>query len=135
MLCLCAGSYHLKGLVDLCAGNVYNATLRESLASGLIDKAAIDLAIRRVLLARFKVGEFDVRPSVNPYLKVPHSVANSRSHIELAYEAALQGIVLLSNSGSVLPLRAATLRQGVAVVGPNANDTSIMLGNCEIALT
>lgn len=73
--------------------SVYNATLRESLAAGLIDKAGIDLAMRRVLLSRFKVGEFDVRPSVNPYLQVPHSVANSAAHIQLAYEAALQGMV------------------------------------------
>ena len=115
---------------DMNLGDVYNATLRESLAAGLIDKAAIDLAMRRVLLSRFKVGEFDVRPSVNPYLTVPHSVANSPAHIELAYEAALQGMVLLSNDGSVLPLSVSGLRKGIAVVGPNANDSSIMLGNC-----
>ena len=122
---------------DMNLGGVYNATLRQSLSSGLIDAAAVELAARRVLLARFKVGEFDVRASVNPYRKIPHSVAASAAHAELAYEAALQGITLLANRGNaghaarILPLSRAALEGGggVAVVGPNANDTSIMLGN------
>ena len=84
----------------------------------------------RILIARFRVGEFDVRESVNPYRRIPHSVAASAEHTDLAYQAAVQGMILLHNPAAILPLSKAKLRKGVAVVGPNANDATIMLGNC-----
>ena len=84
----------------------------------------------RILIARFRVGEFDVRESVNPYRRIPHSVAASAEHTDLAYQAAVQGMILLHNPAAILPLSEAKLRKGVAVVGPNANDSTIMLGNC-----
>ena len=58
-------------------------------------QAGVARAARRVLLSRFKVGEFDVRASANPYLRIPHAVAASPAHTELAYQAGVQGIVLL----------------------------------------
>ncbi len=47
---------------------------------------------------------------------------------QLALENARQALVLLSNTNSVLPLDASVL-QSVAVIGPNANGTQLMLGN------
>ena len=76
------------------------------------------------------MGEFDVKESVNPYRRIPHSVAASAEHTDLAYQAAVQGMILLHNPAAILPLSEAKLRKGVAVVGPNANDSTIMLGNC-----
>ena len=47
---------------------------------------------------------------------------------QLALEAARQAVVLLQNNGDVLPLSPSQFAN-VAVVGPNANGTLLMLGN------
>ena len=52
----------------------------------------------------------------------------NEAHIELATEAARQGIVLLKNDNDTLPLDPSTIKT-LAVVGPHANATSVMLGN------
>ena len=47
---------------------------------------------------------------------------------QLALEAARQAVVLLQNNNNVLPLSASKFAN-VAVIGPNANGTELMLGN------
>ena len=52
----------------------------------------------------------------------------SKEHLQLALEAARDGIVLLKNTDSLLPLPKTGL--SVAVIGPNANASSLVsLGN------
>ncbi|KAJ8749964.1 hypothetical protein K2173_013879 [Erythroxylum novogranatense] len=52
----------------------------------------------------------------------------SKEHIELANEAARQGIVLLKKDDNALPLTKATCKTVVAI-GPHAKATNVMLGN------
>ena len=109
---------------DLECGSVYEATL-EAVKLGLLDEAAIDRAVSRLLDARMRLGMFDP-PQASPYGTIPYTVIDSEPHRALALETARESIVLLKNDG-LLPLPS-TL-DSVAVVGPNADDLVVLLGN------
>ncbi|MCB0129475.1 MAG: glycoside hydrolase family 3 C-terminal domain-containing protein [Caldilineaceae bacterium] len=109
---------------DLECGSVYEATL-EAVKLGLLDEATIDRAVSRLLDARMRLGMFDP-PHASPYGTIPYTVIDSEPHRALALETARESIVLLKNDG-LLPLPS-TL-DSVAVVGPNADDLVVLLGN------
>ena len=109
---------------DLECGNTYGA-LKGALEQGLITEKDIDVAVRRLMRARFKLGMFDPPERVR-YARIPYSVNESPEHDRLARKMADESIVLLKNDG-VLPL-ARTVRT-IAVVGPNANELMSLLGN------
>ncbi len=110
---------------DLECGAVYPALL-EAVEHGLISEAAIDRAVERLFAARFRLGMFDP-PEQVPYAQIPCEVVGSPEHRALALRAARESIVLLKNEGGLLPLR--TDLGAVAVVGPNADELSALLGN------
>jgi len=91
--------------------------LREALGRGLISQDDVDLAVRRQLEVRFRLGEFD--PELDPYAGIGPEVVNCAEHRELAREAATESVVVLKNDG-LLPLEAARMRR-VAVIGPLAD--------------
>ena len=92
---------------------------------GLIREAEIDTALRRLMLARMRLGMFDP-PERVPWSQIPYSVNQSPEHDALARRAAQESIVLLKNDG-VLPLSRDTAP--VAVIGPTADDMMALLGN------
>jgi beta-glucosidase len=110
---------------DLSCGNEY-ASLIDAVAKGLIHKEEIDESVRRLFTARFRLGMFDP-PEMVPYTRIPYSANNSKEHQELALKAARESIVLLKNEKNVLPL-SKTLKK-IAVIGPNADDVEVLLGN------
>ena len=110
---------------DLSCGDEY-ASLTEATGRGLISKEEIDEAVRRLFTARFRLGMFDP-PEMVPYARIPFSSNNSIRHWELALKAARESIVLLKNEGSLLPLHK-NIRK-LAVIGPNADDVEVLLGN------
>ena len=55
------------------------------------------------------------------------SVIQSADHVNEAIDATLQGLVLLKNDESILPLNAKTSE--MAVIGPHVNDRQAILGN------
>lgn len=86
------------------------------LASGLLTQARLDDAVSRTLLPRFMEGEFDPVEMV-PYwdtTKYGCDKVGAPEHHRLAYEAAVQSLVLLRNDG-VLPLPKTSK---VAIIGP-----------------
>jgi beta-glucosidase len=102
------------------------ATLVESVHSGRVPVGAIDDAVRRVLVAKFKMGLFQ-----NPYVDVAAAqrVLDDPTHAAASQAAAERAIVLLKNDGKALPLIASD-HQHVAVIGPLADspaDTMISL--------
>ena len=115
----------LKAGNDLCSGATY-AALPEALARGLCTEADLDLALRRLLSLRFRLGQFDAEPR-SPYAAIPETANDTPEHDALALEAARQSLVLLKNDGT-LPLDPSRLRS-VAVIGPVADDKSALLGN------
>ncbi len=120
-----AAAIALKAGTDLNCGRAYSALL-EAVKKGLVNEADIDTAVKRLFKARFLLGMFDPEDSV-PYAKIPYSVVNSPKHQALALEAARKSIVLLQNRNNTLPLPKNL--KSIAVIGPNANDTEVLLGN------
>ena len=112
---------------DLECGSMYRR-LPEAVKRGDIKEADIDKSLRRLLIARFELGDFD-NDEMNPWTKIPESVVASQAHKALAYEMARKSIVLLKNNG-VLPIVNSKLSNGqIVVMGPNANDSVMMWGN------
>jgi beta-glucosidase len=73
----------------------------EALRRGLITVDDVDRAVRRLLLLRLRLGEFD--PDTDPYAAVPETALDCAAHRDLARRAASAAIVLLKNDG-LLPL-------------------------------
>jgi beta-glucosidase len=109
---------------DLTCGNEYTA-LEQAVAEGLISTRDIDVSIKRLFLARFKLGMFDPASMVS-YANIPFSENNTPEHDRLSLDVAHQSMVLLKNNG-ILPL--GNKYKKIAVIGPNANDLDVLLGN------
>jgi beta-glucosidase len=120
-----AAALAVKAGCDLNCGSTYPA-LREAVEKGLIDEATIDLAFKRLFTARFRLGMFDPPEGV-PYAQIPYEVNDCPEHRALALQAARESIVLLKNEGGLLPLDKDL--GSVAVIGPNADDVQVLLGN------
>ncbi len=96
----------------------------DAVQRGYLSESAIDTALIRLFAARVRLGMFDP-PSMVPYSKLDESELNSAAHRKLARRIAEESMVLLKNDG-VLPLRSV---KRIAVVGPLADQTAVLLGN------
>ncbi len=78
---------------------------------------AIDMAVRRVLRAKFRLGLFD-RPFVDP-AAAERGTRTQRS-LDLALRLDLDSAILLQNRGDILPLSVATAAapRRMALIGP-----------------
>ena len=120
-----AVSLTLKAGCDLTCGNEY-VHLVDALKRGYISENDLNVALKRLFTARFKLGMFDP-PAKVKYASIPVTEYNTVAHNKLAREVARQSIVLLKNENNTLPV-SKKIRK-VAVVGPYANDTTVLLGN------
>ena len=114
---------------DLECGSAYRM-LPTAVQRGEISEKQIDISLKRLLVARFELGDFD-KDELVEWTKIPSSVIASKKHKQLALQAAREGVVLLKNNG-VLPLKPATESQAIGqivVMGPNANDSIMQWGN------
>ena len=112
---------------DLECGSVYK-NLPAAVKRGDISEQQMDISLKRLLMARFELGDFDADELVE-WTKIPSSVIASKEHKQLALQMAREGTVLLKNNG-VLPLAATGSQHSKTVVmGPNANDSIMMWGN------
>ena len=109
---------------DVECGSEYK-NLPAAVKRGDIKEADLDRSLRRLLIARFELGDFD-NDDLNPWTKIPESVIASKEHKALALEMARKSIVLLQNRNQVLPLAG---KIDLVVMGPNANDSVMMWGN------
>jgi beta-glucosidase len=82
-----------------------------------MDVKYIDLAVRRILTVKFKLGMFD-DPFGEP--EKVKSVVRSAEKIALAKEIADESAILLKNDNNILPLNLNKYKK-IAVVGPNSN--------------
>jgi beta-glucosidase len=122
-----AAALAVKAGTDLECGRTY-ANLVDAVQQGLITEQAIDAAVQRLFLARFQLGLFDPPERVR-WAQIPIGVLDQPAHRALARQVARESIVLLKNAGNLLPLRK-DLRT-IAVIGPNADDRRMLLGNYE----
>ena len=110
---------------DLECGNSY-LSLMDGVKKGLIKESDIDVSVKRLMKARYELGEMDDPKEVS-WTKIPFSVVASKEHHEQALEMARKTMTLLQNKNNILPLK----RGGktFALVGPNANDSIMQWGN------
>ncbi|MFT3680139.1 MAG: glycoside hydrolase family 3 C-terminal domain-containing protein [Ferruginibacter sp.] len=120
-----AAAVAVKAGCDLTCGAEY-ISLEDAVAKNEITEKEINTSVSRLLLALFKLGMFDDKSKV-PYKNIPFSENNSSKHDQLSKKTALESIVLLQNKSRLLPLSKST--STIAVVGPFANDTAVLLGN------
>ncbi len=113
----------LSGTDVECGSNYRD--LPEAVRRGEIKESDIDVSVRRLLIARFLVGDMTADHLV-PWTRIPSSVIASKKHKDLAYKIAQQGTVLLQNNG-ILPLSKSN--NDIVVMGANANDSVMMWGN------
>ncbi len=97
----------------------------KAVQEGYLSESTIDRTLIRLYTARFKLGLFDP-PSMVPYDHINHDQLNSPAHRALALRLANESMVLLKNDG-VLPLKKSV--RSIAIVGPLADQTAVLLGN------
>jgi beta-glucosidase len=121
-----ASALAVKSGTDLNCGSVYDDALINAVKQGLIDEKKIDVAVKRLFVARFKLGMFDP-PEMVKYAQIPYEENDSEEHRQLAIRSAQESIVLLKNADNALPLRK-NLKK-IAVIGPTAESYQMLLGN------
>ncbi len=104
-------------------------TLQQSLKEGKVTQAQIDLACRRILEAKYKLGLFE-----DPFKYCDENRAKTEvftaEHRAIARNTAAQSFVLLKNQGNILPLKKSGT---VALVGPLADNKENMPGTWSVA--
>lgn len=110
---------------DLECGSSYRALI-EGVKNGYIKESEIDVTVRRLLKARFELGEMDDNADVH-WNKIPYSTVSSKAHDNLSLDMARKSMTLLLNKNNILPLKKNGLK--IAVMGPNANDSVMQWGN------
>lgn len=107
---------------DLECGPNYQ-TIPNAVKQGLISEEQVDISVKRLLKARFELGEMDTDVAWN---KIPYSVVDCDKHKALALDVARKSIVLLQNNNNALPIKKGLK---IGLVGPNANDSVMQWGN------
>lgn len=115
----------VKSGCDLNCGFTY-MWLPIAIKKGVLSEKDIDKSLRRLMLARFKLGMFDP-PELVKYQQIPYSMNDTEEHRRLALRTAHESIVLLKNEAKCLPLSKNIKK--IAVIGPNADDMEVLLGN------
>ncbi len=97
----------------------------QEVRAGEISEERIDDAVRRILRVKDRAGLFEAgRPSSRPHAG-DRSLVGAPEHRALAREAVRRSLVLLENSGDLLPLRRDL---DVLVAGPAADDIARQAG-------
>ncbi len=87
--------------------------LLDSVKAGVVKEETINDKVRRILSVMFRLGLFDKQ------LEPDSTLVNTPRHKQVAYRAAVEGIVLLKNRNNILPLNLDKIKS-IAVIGPNA---------------
>ena len=127
---LCSGTTYYGGDGGSQGGSVQPgpSSIAKAISRGLITENDVDTCLRRILEARFRMGEFDpVGYEGNPYNKITADKIDTEENNALARQVADESMVLLKNANHTLPLK--TNLGTIAVIGPNANATSMQNGN------
>ena len=93
----------------------FNEAMMELVEEGRVSEERIDESVRRILRLKFELNLFD-----NPYpTREFFDLIGSDKHRQLAYNAAVESIVVLKNEGNLLPIT--TKPNKILVVGPTAD--------------
>ncbi|MBR5083982.1 MAG: glycoside hydrolase family 3 C-terminal domain-containing protein [Prevotella sp.] len=119
-----ASAQAVRAGTDVECGSDYSS-LTEAVTNGEISEEEIDVSLKRLLKARFELGDFDSEEMVD-WQSIPESVVACQAHKQLALDMAHETIVLLQNRNNILPLNP---KSKIMVMGPNANDSVMQWAN------
>ena len=113
----------LAGLDVSMPGGVcgFAAPLLEAVKAGRVPESVIDDKARRILRVYARIGLLDTKA------RASGATLNTPAHQAVARRVATEGIVLLKNSGRLLPLDPAHLKS-VLVLGPSADKRFCIAG-------
>ncbi len=121
-----------RGMDNECAdfrpnavGNSDYVKFIDAVKQGLLSEKDIDVSLKRLFTARFRLGLFD-SPEMVKYARTPDSEIDSAAHRKLSLKTARESMVLLKNDG-ILPLGSGV--KNIAVIGPLAQSSRVLLGN------
>ena len=100
----------------------FGAPLKSAIQNGDLPESQLDEMVQRITATMFRFGIFD-----NPTTDAPNAVVTTPAHAQFAFDAASQGMVLLTNSSGLLPLNPASVHS-IAVIGSIAGNDSIWVG-------
>ncbi|MBF0543840.1 MAG: beta-glucosidase BglX [Candidatus Riflebacteria bacterium] len=126
-----AGKLSVLAGVDMdMEGGVYMKYLAKQVKDGIVPMNRIDEAVKRILIAKWKLGLFE-----DPYRYCDENrqremVLNPK-HLAFSLEMAKKSMVLLQNEKNILPLRKDIKK--IAVIGPLASSTEDLLGSWHAA--
>jgi len=109
----------LAGVDMEMVSTTYFDHLKTLVEKGLVDRRAIDAAVRNILRLKFQLGLFDQSPP----LPVEPPAAEA---LEIAKRLATESIVLLKNDTHILPLSKSN--EKIAVIGPLADSPVDQMG-------
>jgi beta-glucosidase len=115
----------VKNGCELNCGGTFNSLVR-AVREDLISEEEINIAVKRLFTARFRLGMFDPDEMV-PYAQIPYEVNDCQKHRDLALQMARQTIVLLKNENNLLPLKKDL--NTITIIGPTADSLEVLLGN------
>ncbi|KAG2141437.1 glycoside hydrolase family 3 protein [Suillus bovinus] len=115
----------LKAGTDIDCGTFYTEWLPIAYEESLITETDLRTALVHQYASLVRLGYFDPEDR-QPYRTYNWSNINAPTARQLAYQAAVEGIVLLKNDGT-LPLSSSI--NNIALIGPWANATTQMQGN------
>lgn len=116
--------------MDMCS-NAFVKHLAQSLQEGKVSEEDINIACRRILEAKYKLGLFS-----DPYrycdIKRSKNEIYTLENRKMAREVAAKTFVLLKNEGNILPLK----KEGkIALIGPLADTRNNIAGTWSVAQT
>ena len=114
--------------MDMCS-NAFVKHLAQSLKEGKVSEEDINIACRRILEAKYKLGLF-----IDPYrycnTKRSKNEIYTQENRKVARDVAAETFVLLKNEGNILPLK----KEGkIALIGPLADTRNNIAGNWCVA--
>lgn len=114
--------------MDMCS-NAFVKHLAKSIAEGKVSEEDVNIACRRILEAKYKLGLFS-----DPYrycnTKRSKSEIYTAENRQAARDIAAETFVLLKNEGNILPLK----KEGkIALIGPLADTRNNIAGTWSVA--
>ena len=108
--------------------HTYREQLPAAVKSGEVSQATIDIAVREILIAKYRLGLFK-----NPYADLERNARETLSAEQRAAtrKAATRTAVLLKNEGNLLPFKEAP--RTMAVIGPLADSKPDTMGSWSLA--
>ncbi|XP_009795794.1 probable beta-D-xylosidase 6 [Nicotiana sylvestris] len=113
----------LKAGTNINCGTYMLRHMKSAFQQGSVLEEDLDRALQYLFSVQFRLGLFDGNPADGQFANFGVQDVCTSNHLNLALDAARQGIVLLKNDQKFLPLDKTSVST-LAIVGPMANVSS-----------